>query len=778
MEVSSEALKNPSETGFIQTLLERRLHRTILLYIGSAWTIFGIVQWVVNRYVLSPHLEELFLMIALLFLPAVLIIGYGHGAKGKQRWTKFEKVGLSCNALIAVAVLFFMFGDKDLGSAREVVQVVDTEGNEVERFVPKDIFRKRMAMFFFDNESGDSELDWLQEAIPSAWDMDLEQDLFLVAQPPTNFIDKFQKAGFEDGLGIPTALKRSITSEYNLSYFVTGEIDKQGEDLVVRTTLHDIEKGQEIASHEYTGADVFGIVDQMTVDLKSDLDLPKKHIEETKDLPITDLLTESEDALKAYRDGLQTLTVKRDFNGAAGHFEKATQIDPTFAMGHLYHYIVMIQQGQMQPAMQSLGKAQQHNYRLTEPLKYLIKVAQLNLSGNQEQALEATKQWASLFPDDMQAHQILGMLHGLRGEFDDAIVAYRNLLAVDPFQDQIDLQVGALLQETGKEEEAIAHYVAFNKKYPERNDGLKRLANVYYTQGDLDKELETQMKALSISPNDASAVRSVGETLQRQGEFDKALQRYESALSISTTPAEKIASHLDLGGYYWYRGQHQDAINSYNTALEIVQESSSAVEYIVRRTGLVNNYYYAGNPELAQEIADETINSPIAKQFPDLAAIAADASSFMLAKQGNPEEGLRLLAEAEAFVEASGFNALKSIILYSRAFVLIESEQYEEALAVMESYLELNPHSTGGHNRLGKILYETGDFKEAKKSYSRSLQFSPAGPTGLLGMAKAEIALGNAEEAKAHLEKAQTTLENADETSDTAKEVRELLAGM
>ena len=778
MEVSSEALKNPSETGFIQSLIERRLHRTILLYIGSTWTIFGIVQWVVNRYVLSPHLEELFLMMALLFLPAVLIIGYGHGAKGKQKWTRFEKVGLTCNAIIAVAVLFFVFGDKDLGSAREVVQVVDTEGNAVERFVPKDAFRKRLAIYFFDNESGDEELDWLQEAIPSAWDMDLEQDLFLVAKPATEFIDKFQKAGFQDGLGIPTALKRSITSDYNLSYFVTGTINKQGEDLVVQTVLHDVEKGQEVATHEYTGKDPFTVIDLMTQDLKSDLDLPKQHIEETKDLPIVDLMTESEDALKAYRDGLHTLTIERNFNGAATHFEGATQIDPTFALGHLYHYIVMLQQGQMQPALQSLGKAQQHNYRLPEQLKYLVKVAQLNLSGNQEQALEATKQWATLYPDDTQAHQILGMLHSLRGEYEDAITAYRNMLKVDPFQDQTDLQVGALLQQVGKTDDAIEHYMAFNEKYPERNDGLKQLANVYYEQGDLEKELETQMKALSISPDDPSAVRNVADILKRKGEFDQSIQRFESALSISTSPGEQVSSHLSIGGYYWYRGQHQNAIDSYNTALEIVQNSSSAIEYLVRRTGLVDNYYYAGYPELAQEIADGAVNSPVAKQFPDLAAIAADASSFLYAKQGNPEAGLRLLDEAQSMVEASGFEALKSIILYAKAFVFIESEQYEEAERAIDAYLELNENSVGGINRKGKILYETGDYKAAKNSYNRAIQFSPSGPVGLLGLAKSEVALGNEEEARTHLEKALRTLENADETSETAKEVKALLAGL
>ena len=778
MEVSSEAIGNPSKPGFIQSFIERRLHRTIIVYLGATWTVFGIVQWIVNRYVLSPHLEELFLMLALLLLPAVLIIGYGHGAKGKQKWTQVEKVGLSCNAIIAVAVLFFMFGDKDLGSAREVVQVVDTDGNEVERIVPKDIFRKRLSIFFFDNESGDEGLNWLQEAIPGALDVDLDQDLFFVAKPATEFIDKFQKAGFQDGLSIPTALKRSITSDYNLAYFITGSINKQGEDLVIRTELHDVEKGREIATHEYTNASIFDIIDMITVDLKSDLDLPKQHIEDTKDLPVTDLLTESEDAFKALRNGLLALTVQRDFNAAGAHFEEATQSDPTFAMGHLYHYIVMLQQGQMQPAMQSLGKAQQHNYRLTEPIKYLIKVAQLNLSGNQEQALEASKQWASLFPDDMQAHQILGMLHSLRGEYDEAIVAYQNMLQVDPFQDQIDLQVGGLLQETGKVDEAIAHYQAFNEKYPERNDGLKRLASVYYEQGDLEKELETQMKALSVSPDDPSAVRNVAEVLKRQGEFDQAIQRFQNALSLSTTPSEQIAAHMSIGSYYWYRGQHQDAISSYNTALEIVQENASALEYLVRRTGLVDNYYQAGYPDLAQEIVDEGINSPAAQQFPDLAAIAADGASYLKVKQGEPEEGLSLLDQAEAMVEAAGFGALKSLILFARSYVFLESKQYEEAKGFIESYLELNPHSVTGLNRLGKILYETGDFNGAKASYEKATQFSPAGSTGLLGLAKAEIALGNTAEAKTHLEKALKTLENADDTSQNAKEVSELLAGI
>ena len=42
----------------------------------------------------------------------------------------------------------------------------DEEGNRIERVVPKQAFRKHVLLFFFNNESDDTELDWMQYGLP------------------------------------------------------------------------------------------------------------------------------------------------------------------------------------------------------------------------------------------------------------------------------------------------------------------------------------------------------------------------------------------------------------------------------------------------------------------------------------------------------------------------------------------------------------------------------------------------------------------------------------
>ena len=779
MEISSKTVSSSSEGGLFKSILDRRIPQILGLYIGGAWTLFGILQWMVNRYVLSPYLEELYLMTVLLFLPAVIIIAYGHGAPGKDRWKRHETVGLACNAVLAVAVLSFTFWGKDLGSAREVVQIVDDAGNEVERVVPKADFRKRVAFFYFSNDSGLEESNWLQMAIPHLIYYDISQDLFFTIQPPELFKDSFQKAGFQNGLNLPMALKRRITTDYNLDYFISGSFEQRGDTLLLNTTLTEASNGKEVSTHQYRGDDLFSLVDQVSVDIKSDLDLPKQHIEDTIDLPVSELFTGSMQAMQAYQTGVSTSVFDSDFASAIANFEEATTQDPTFAMANVQKYIHLLQQGQMQPAMEALGKAQQHDYRLTEQMKYGLKVGKLNLQGNHAQALQAAKQWSTLYPDDILAHQILGMIHTLRSEFDEAIEANLKLLEIDPNQDNVALEVGRLFREAGRTDDAIAQYEAFIEEYPERDEGYAQLASVYADQGNLDKELEMRRKAISISPDNPAPVRSLATVLRRMGSFDEALKHYEQALSISKTPQEQASSLESIAAHYWFRGQHQEAISRYNEALAIYGQYFPQIALIIHQARLaVPEFYEAGFIEEAKTYAEAAYNNPASQQFPDLRALAADAMSFLYAEEARYDEALAIIEDASAFVEASGFTLLRANILSSKGHVYAHSNQFDEALNTYEQFLTLEPHSTSGWYKLGFIQHDMGDYKKAKKSFEQALTYSPYNPMALLGLGKTERALGNDEAARTHLERALLVWENSDPNNVPWEEARALMAEM
>ena len=85
---------------------------------------------------------------------------------------------LPVNIILSAALLLFLFHGKDLGSTTQKVSYTDEEGKAVERIIPKSEFRKKVALFYFDNETGDLEKNWLQYGMVNALEMDLAQQVF------------------------------------------------------------------------------------------------------------------------------------------------------------------------------------------------------------------------------------------------------------------------------------------------------------------------------------------------------------------------------------------------------------------------------------------------------------------------------------------------------------------------------------------------------------------------------------------------------------------------
>ena len=62
--------------------------------------------------------------------------------------------------------------------------VSDEYGNTVEKETPKNEFLKTLTMFFFDNKTNNSDLDWLQYGMPAACYYTLQQEKLIVMYEP------------------------------------------------------------------------------------------------------------------------------------------------------------------------------------------------------------------------------------------------------------------------------------------------------------------------------------------------------------------------------------------------------------------------------------------------------------------------------------------------------------------------------------------------------------------------------------------------------------------
>ena len=160
-------------------LSRRRVPQILAIYGAGCWTIIQIVEWGIDRYLVSPHLTDLCLVTMVSFIPSVCLIAYFHGIPGRDKWQPVEKIGIPLNIIVTIIMVLIVFSPKDLGAVTESIIIEDENGNVINKVVPKNEFRKKIAIFYFENETGDSTIDWLRYGLPWLCDSDIKQDFYI-----------------------------------------------------------------------------------------------------------------------------------------------------------------------------------------------------------------------------------------------------------------------------------------------------------------------------------------------------------------------------------------------------------------------------------------------------------------------------------------------------------------------------------------------------------------------------------------------------------------------
>jgi hypothetical protein len=155
-------------TGFMGELRERRVLPAIGVYVASSWVAIEILDRLTERYGLSTYLTDLVFWGLFSLIPAVCILAWAFGRPGKDPATPAVKIGVPLNLVATAALLVALASGKDLGlAAPAAAPQVAADAPPAEPppeaiQAPQPGERFRLGMFFYRNESGDPELDWLQ----------------------------------------------------------------------------------------------------------------------------------------------------------------------------------------------------------------------------------------------------------------------------------------------------------------------------------------------------------------------------------------------------------------------------------------------------------------------------------------------------------------------------------------------------------------------------------------------------------------------------------------
>src|SRR5262245_51708207 len=173
-------------------------------------------------------------------------------------------------------------------------------------------------------------------------------------------------------------------------------------------------------------------------------------------------------------------------------------------------------------------------------------------------------------PECWMAHTNLGLVLLQQARLDDAIAHYRSALQMQPDSWDAEYNLGTALVRKGQVDEAIRHCERAVAMRPTDPDAQVSLGDALLRKGRTDDAIDHYQKAMMARPDHFLSRYGLCQALLEKGEFDSAIQVCRSALELWPSDA---ACHTALAIALEEKGKPAEAIPHYQKALEVSPQS-------------------------------------------------------------------------------------------------------------------------------------------------------------------------------------------------------------
>lgn len=196
------------------------------------------------------------------------------------------------------------------------------------------------------------------------------------------------------------------------------------------------------------------------------------------------------------------------------------------------------------------------------------------------------KQQQELPPPEVPQHGVkLAILAGIAiaaltvctwievGYWKDNVTLFERALEVTTRNNMAHNNLGNVLMQQGKLEEAAEHYQAALRISPGMTDARNNLGNVIFEMGGAGNAVEHYREALRLDPKNAGAHYNLGMALAKEGKLHEAIQHYQEALRLQPDNAK---AHNNLGNALARSNRLDEAIEQYEIAKKLQPDLSEA----------------------------------------------------------------------------------------------------------------------------------------------------------------------------------------------------------
>jgi len=738
--------------GLFREGLKRRLPQYVGVYLGGSFAVLQFVSWAVDRYLLSPHLPDLTLLLFGCFLPAVAVHAWYHGAPGPDDWPRTEKVAIGLNVLLAGTFLLVGFGGKDLGAVTTELALEDGDGRLIRRTVPKPGFRRHLALFPFGAEEGvsrDPAIPRLGAAVAWLLELELEQDLFVHANG--RLAPALEDVGGEGSASL--ALLRELARGSNRTHFLTGRLGSRGNRLRLSPELYETQTGRLVARTLFEGPELTTLVDSTSLWLKRRLEVPEGHLERTVDLPAATLATADLGALTHAVEG-QLLIERERWTEAVAPLREATRADPGFAAAWVMLGMARFLSNEPDSARAALERAMQLRHHLPETRRVNLEILHYRIRGETDRSLRLARMQAELLPDDADIREELAWQLRSMGRAEEAVSEYEKVLAIDPGRTGALRALGDLHVELGRTEKAEKAYRAYLERHPRDTDGAMDLARLERRRGDLDSARALFERASLLDPRSPIPLTGLADVAKRSGSFVAARRHLEEALSLAEDPRSRRRVLLEIGDLHRLRGR----VDSARAFASRAVRAEGAL-------GIVNELLTLEIEAEAGRRAEAVgrLRELGARLEPPWDGAVRVAELLVHRRLEDVEATRRALVAARGGLDfLLGDGAYRGVFLAAEADLLRWQGRCEEALPLYERAEEAEPERVEIRTAWAECLRRSGRLDRARRLLEEGLRRFPVDPRLLVALAEVERVAGRRERARERLDRALATWSVAD----------------
>jgi serine/threonine protein kinase/Tfp pilus assembly protein PilF len=588
--------------------------------------------------------------------------------------------------------------------------------------------KSSLAIMYFENNTGEENLDHWRKALSELLITDLSQSKYLRVLSGDRLFNILTQLNQLGAKSYSSDVLKEVASRGRVKNILRGSYSKAGDTFRIDIMLQEASTGKLLGSERVEGKgeeSIFPMVDELTRRIKTNFELSQEQIASDIDKAVGQITTSSPEAYKYFSEGI-SYHFRGDQRKTIQYLDKAVAIDPEFAMAYAYlggaHFLM----GYRSKEREYMQKAFKLTDRLSERERLYIETLFYTVSEiTWDKAIKAYNKLLQLYPDDLEGNNDLGWVYLQLEEWDKAIERFEVCIQNETEAFQTYTMIARTYAAKGLYDKAREILESYINNFSDYASLRRYLARNYLCQGKYDLALAEMDKAFSLNPTSNTNFRQKGDINLLKGELIKAEKEYQKLLKAEEQTAHRIGRG-SLGALYLLQGRFEESKDQFRQGIELVKKLGEKLWESDFHSFLTYLYLKSGNPEEALQECNKQWSSAVEAESISHQRLSLHDKGLIYLEMNSMDEALGTAAELKELIE-KGMHK-KAIKRYYHLMGMIELKRnnYSQAIEYFTKAISLLPYQNSAGDEhaffiapLASAYYQVGDLEEAREEYQK-----------------------------------------------------------